>query len=53
MMGLYGFSMKTDSGIYFMESDYVFEYEYMRFLSKKYNDLVEKRNKHREIKSKK
>ena len=50
MMGLYGFSMKADSGIYFMESDYVFEYEYMRFLSKKYNDLVEKRNKHREMK---
>lgn len=53
MMGLYGFSMKADSGIYFMESDYVFEYEYMRFLSKKYNDLVEKRNRHREIRSKK
>lgn len=50
MLGLYGFSVKTDSEIYFMDSDYVFEYEYMRFLSKKYNDLVEKRNKHREIK---
>ncbi len=46
MLALYGFSVKADNSIYFMESDYVFEYEYMRFLSKKYNDLVEKRNKH-------
>lgn len=53
MAGLYGFSTKADTGIYFMETDSVFEYEYMRFLSKKYNDLVEKRNKHREIKSEK
>ena len=50
MGALYGFSTKVDTGIYFLDSDYVFEYEYMRFLSKKYNDLVEKRNKHREIK---
>ena len=28
-----------------MDSDYVFEYEYARFLSKKYIDLMEKRNK--------
>ena len=51
MLALYGFSLKADTGIYFMESDYVFEYEYARFLSKKYNDLVEKRNKHREIRA--
>lgn len=46
MLALYGFYLKEDTGIYFMDSDYVFEYEYARFLSKKYNDLVEKRNKH-------
>lgn len=45
MLALYGFSVKADTGIYFMDSDYVFEYEYARFLSKKYIDLMEKRNK--------
>lgn len=49
IMGLYGFSVKADSGIYFMDSDYVFEYEYMRFLSKKYNDLLEKKKQHNEV----
>ena len=51
MLALYGFSTKVDSGIYFLDSDYVFEYEYMRFLSKKYNDLLEKKNKHRAVKA--
>ena len=45
MLALYGFSVKADTGIYFMDSDYVFEYEYARFLSKKYLDLMEKRDK--------
>lgn len=45
MTALYGFSTKVDTGIYFMETDYVFEYEYMRLLSKKYNDFLERTNK--------
>ena len=45
MLALYGFSVKADTNIYFMESDYVFEYEYARLLGKKYVDLLEKRNK--------
>lgn len=45
MTALYGFSKKVDIGIYFMETDYVFEYEYMRFLSQKYNEFLEKKNK--------
>lgn len=49
MLALYGFSTKADSEIYFMESDYVFEYEYMRFLGKKYTDVFEKKSKNREI----
>lgn len=47
MTAIYGFSTKADTGIYFMDTDYVFEYEYARFLSKKYNDLLEKKSKNR------
>lgn len=43
MTALYGFSTKVDSGVYFGESDYIFEYEYMRLLSNKYFEILEKR----------
>lgn len=41
----YAFSTKVDAGIFFLESDHVFEYEYMRFLANKYEEFKEKQNK--------
>lgn len=41
MIGLYSLHLKNYMNIYFMESDYVFEYEYFRYLSKKYQDVLD------------
>lgn len=37
---------KNNMGIYFMDTDYVFEYEYFRYLNKKYLDILDKQNKY-------
>lgn len=36
---LVGFQMKKEAGIYFGESDYIFEYEYLNYLSSKLREL--------------
>lgn len=37
---------KDKIGIYFMDTDYVFEYEYFRYLNKKYLDVLDEENKY-------
>lgn len=43
---LFGLETKKNAGIYFGESDYVFEYEYMQYLSKKLREYNLEKIKH-------
>ncbi|MFA6877371.1 MAG: VacJ family lipoprotein [Fusobacterium sp.] len=43
---LMGLDTKENIGIYFMDTDYVFEYEYFRYLNKKYLDVLDEKNKY-------
>lgn len=43
---LMGIDEKERLGIYFMATDYVFEYEYFRYLNKKYLDVLDRKNKY-------
>lgn len=45
-MLLMGIDMKKNIGIYFMDTDYVFEYEYFRYFNKKYLDVLDEKNKY-------
>lgn len=45
LTGSQAISTKIDTGIFFLETDHVFEYEYIRLIVKKYLEFQEKQNR--------